>query len=297
MDKDKTKNNTSNSPIVASEFQNSFGFPTSRLETPYTRGIVDEINTADKELASVTEFSIVELNKLKKRYKSEQERNWFARMYPDVMKGDYGVGVSIHSDQRPEIIMKHEYSIQGYDIDGTDDATLGVSSGKALGDSTFFMPRKYFEEHGSVWFTMVIRFPTIMEHEMNPLHNVDMANPTFKQIAGNPDIIAGEEPASDDLDSWSTETGNIDIGTLPYGQWYRHQCNYVDIKYDKLQGYPWINSGTITNHQQAVYVQSNEYNDIFQSKRFGNAQAHVAFKMNSYSNIPDPRTSIFAGSR
>ena len=124
-----------------------------------------------------------------------------------------------------------------------------------------------------------------------------MAAPTYKEIAGDWDIVSSEPPATDDLDSWSTETGNIDIGTLPYGQWYRWHPNFIDIQYDNLLGYPFLNSGTITNHQQAVYNQSGEYDDIFQSKRLGNAQAQCALKISCHRKFPDPRSSIFAGAK
>lgn len=292
-----TNHTATNSPIVASVSQQNYGFPCSRLPTPWNRGIVSGITTADTDLASVNDFSIIDLNALKARYKTEQERDWFMKQYPEIMKGAFGTGVSpnIGSQEFPEMLFKNTYSVQGYDIDGTDDATLGVSSGKAIGTGAYIMPRKYFPEHGALWIMALVRFPTIMEHEMHPLAGTDMSAPTYKQLAGDPDIVSAEPPASDDLDSWSTETGNIDIGTLPFGQHYRWQPNVVHSQYDTLLGYPFINSGTITNHQQAVYIQSGEYDDIFQSKRLGNAQAQCAFKVNAYRKFPGPKSSIFAG--
>ena len=206
----------SNSPIVSSVWINDFGFPCARPATPWSRGIVSGITTDDTELASATEFSIIALEQLKGRYKSELERDWFYNQYPEIMSGQFGTGVSIDTDQRPELLFREKFSIQGYDVDGHDDATLGVSSGKALGNGGFRMKRKYFNEHGAIWVVMIPRFPTILENEMHPLENVDMSEPTYKEIAGDNEIISVEPPFADDLDSWTTETGNVDIGTIPY---------------------------------------------------------------------------------
>jgi hypothetical protein len=269
----------------------------SRPPTPWSRGIVSGITTADYELSAATEFSIIALDQLKGRFKSEQERDWFYKQYPEVMSGQFGTGVSIDTDQRPELLFKHKFSIQGYDVDGHDDSTLGVSSGKAIGNGGFAMPRKYFNEHGSLWVFIVLRFPTLLLNEMHPLENTGMAEPTYKQIAGDNEIISVEPPASDDLDSWTTETGTVDIGTLPYGQWYRWQPSKVHPYYDDLLGYPFLAGSTITNHQEAVYTQPNEYDDVFQSDRLGNAQCQSVFKVNALRSLAGPRSSIYAGAR
>ena len=104
----------SNSPIVASVPLQNFGFACARLATPWARGVVSDLTTADYELSSATEFSIIALDQLKARFKTEQERIWFYKQYPDVMSGQFGTGVSIDTDQRPELCFRHKFSIQGY---------------------------------------------------------------------------------------------------------------------------------------------------------------------------------------
>jgi len=293
-----TNHTALNSPIVASDFQNKFGFPCSRLPTPWARGIVSGITTADTDFDTASStYSIISLNQLKARYRSELERDWFYQQYPDIMKGEFGTKVNIDTDERPDMLFKHDFPINGYDIDGTDDVTLGVSSGKAIGTGAYIMPRKYFPEHGALWIMLLIRFPTIVENEMHPLAGITNAAPSYKMIAGDNGIVAAEPPATEDLDEWTTSTGNIDVGTMPYGQHYRWQPNHVHTQYDEILGMPFINSTQITNHQEAVYIQSNEYNDVFQSKKLGNAQAQCAFKINALRNFPAPSTSIFAGSK
>ena len=59
---------SSNSPILASVFQNKYGYPMARLATPWSRGNLISTDSSDTDLASVSAFSIIDLNKLQKRY-------------------------------------------------------------------------------------------------------------------------------------------------------------------------------------------------------------------------------------
>ena len=77
-----------------------YGFPIGRLKTPITTGVTTTTLPADREVSTAgTVLDILDLNKIMNRYASEQERDYFAIYYNDVMKM-WGSGVNIDADEK-----------------------------------------------------------------------------------------------------------------------------------------------------------------------------------------------------
>ena len=275
-----------------------YGKKVAWLKTLWSTGIDSNMEDADhrvniSEVSGTDYFDILDLGKVKARYKTELKRDFFARRYNDVMKEVWGTGVNIDADERPELCMKQSFWMSGYDIDGQGDANLGQFSGKVASTGGMNMNRKYFNEHGAVWFMAVIRFPTLNVDEQDYLNH--KVNPSYKEIAGDHQVIGAEPPVILNGDDYfvGTSAGN-DLGTIPYGQWYRHKANRVHTDFRELEGYAFIPSAP-TDKQAARYVESSYYDSVFQTDQLAHWNASINVNILKMSAVPTAGSNIFAG--
>lgn len=271
-----------------------YGYPVSRLKTPFTTGITKTTATSDHQIdmSATHTLDILDLNKIMHRYASEQERDYFAIYYNDVMKM-WGSGVNIDADERPELIARKTFSLSGHDVNGSADANLGDFSGKAIGVQQFGFGRKFFPEHGSLWIMATVRFPTILYHEATPLHV--NANPNYNEIAGEYGLASSMEPVTDTMDSWTTDAGATAIGTIPWGQWYRYHQNHIHAKYETVGGFPFQTSSDLGSLPKALYIDSSRYDGMFHTVQLGHAQNQSLIKLSGTRIFPTARESLYAG--
>lgn len=286
-----------NSPLDGDADMRLYGFPCARLKTPWTTGIDGTIVDADRRFALTdgnTTLDIIDLEQAKKTYKTQVEREWFANRYTDVLKNTFGSGVNIDADQRPELLNRMTVGISGHDVDGTDDATLGSHVGKAIAGHQFNVRRKFIPEGGAVWVMALVRFPTLHHREYHPI--LQQAQ-DYLRIAGDYDAVRMQPPAPDTLNTWTQppSISNHDLGTIAYGQWYRHQQNVVHVNYEAIDGYPFLGTGQFGGHRSAVYVGETDYDDMFQSESLGQWQSQAAIRVSVKRRFPTARDSLFAG--
>jgi hypothetical protein len=259
-----------------------------------------ETDSSDKEVPvgnSGTTMDLTDFAKQQGRYKSELKREWFGQRYADIMKELYGSSINKDVEPYPELIMRNTNWLSGYDVDGTDDATLGTYSGKAVGVAGMRFPSKFFAEHGALWIMALVRFPPVIYWEQHYLTKPAQAEPTYKEISGDPDILANEPPMDlVDGDVWFQNSGSNALGRSPYGQWYREHPHFVHPNYLTVDGHPFLNYAP-TTQATCAYHTSTLYDDIFSSLKLKHwqCQAHIGIKAKRV--VPDPRTSIFAGTR
>lgn len=295
-----TNHTSSNSPLLNTADQLKYGYAMTRLKTPWSTGInYDDLTTGDKTVnipvGATADLDIVMLEQVKKRYGTEAELEWFQHYYKDIMKGKFGAGgVNPDADQRPTMLMRKTYDINGHDINGSGDANLGDFSGRGIGNNKFIMPRRMFNEHGSVWLVAGVRFPTILLEEQNPLHV--NANPSYLELAGEAELVKTQEPKDLVLDDWCQGTsGAVAGGKIPYGQEYRYHTNIIHRDYRFLQGYPYLHFQTISSMLKAQYINSAEYDPVFSTLQLGHAQSRGRIMMLKHSSYPTQRQSIYAG--
>src|SRR5437016_2279228 len=60
---------------------------------------------------------------------TDQERDYFMQRYHDVISS-FGGNTSYDADNRPLIVMRSNLWASGYDVDGTDQTSLGQFSGR-----------------------------------------------------------------------------------------------------------------------------------------------------------------------
>jgi len=271
----------------------AYGLPCAQLKRIWNAAPLTTVGTGDYRLPlSSGEVDLYQFADLQGRLKTEQARDWFSVRYQDILNYSWGTTVNIDADQRPELVMHTRQWLSGYDVDGTDDATLGTYAGKAQTIAKMYIPKKFFPEHGSLWLMMLVRIPPIHEDESHYL--VTHAEPTYKVIAGDPDVIRRNGPIDlQNSDIFVGHTG-ASIGTTPFAQWYREQPHMMHDDYTNAAGHPFLNF-TPSSRNAVVYLTHTMYDGMFASTmlKHWNSQSFVSVTADRY--IPPAESSIFAG--
>ena len=271
-----------------------YGESAAHLKNIWTAPLPDQESTHqdfDYDSGDTGSMDIRDLQKAYGQLQTEQERELFAQRYRDVMHL-FGGSTPYDGDNRPEMIMKSTFWASGYDVDGTDQSTLGQFSGRVQQSFKHRIPRKYIPEHGVIWTVAVTRFPPSHMEERHYL--VQHPSPTYEEISGDPAIVANEPPmslkVSDLFDTGST--GNIDLdGRFAFGQWYRYQPDFVHTKYREIQGFPFLDSTSQITLNGAFYVNPLSYDDCFQTTQLGHWNIQARSNAKVFRQIPTTRDS------
>jgi len=241
-------------------------------------------------------LDVRDLAAIQGRYKTVQQKNWFAQFYTDILEQRWDTaGVNTDADKRPDYLGRATQFLSGQDVNGTDDATLGSYVGKTLDRVSFNMPRRVFAEHGNVWLLAVLRYPLVHTKEQHPL--LSNPSPNGQLLLGDPTLWSNEQPVEFDPGNWmaggSIFTPNQDV-MQPYGQEYRYQPNRIHPNFEQIPGYPFTQWDSATPAPFYYYF-NNEYADTFQTTQIGQWQAHMSAKVTKYTSIPGGVNSIMAG--
>jgi hypothetical protein len=240
-------------------------------------------------------LDIRDLAQIQGRYKTVQEKNWFAQFYSDILEKRYGTTVNADADMRPDYLGRTTQFLSGEDINGTDDATLGSYVGKTLDRVNFSMPRRAFPEHGNVWVMAVLRYPMLHTKEQHPL--LATAQPDPQLLMGDAELWANEPTVQFNPSDWlagGSVYTPVANNQQPYGQEYRYQPNRVHPNFETIPGYPFTAWDTV-NAYEWYYYNNDEYKDTFQTTQIGQWQAHLKVNCSKYSTIPAGTSSIMAG--
>src|SRR5260370_35564316 len=71
---------------------------------------------------------------------TDQERDYFMQRYHDVISS-FGGKTSYDADNRPLLVMRSNLWASGYDVDGTDQTSLGQFSGRVQQTYKHSVPR------------------------------------------------------------------------------------------------------------------------------------------------------------
>src|SRR5207248_5343319 len=81
---------------------------------------------------------------------SDLERDYFMQRYHDVISS-FGGKTSYDADNRPLLVMRSNLWASGYDVDGTDQTSLGQFSGRVQQTYKHSVPRFFVPEHGTMF--------------------------------------------------------------------------------------------------------------------------------------------------
>src|SRR5437762_1034138 len=82
---------------------------------------------------------------------TDQERDYFMQRYHDVISS-FGGKTSYDADNRPLLVMRSNLWASCYDVDGTDQTSLGQFSGRVQQTYKHSVPRFFVPEHGTFFF-------------------------------------------------------------------------------------------------------------------------------------------------
>src|SRR5262245_38890055 len=89
---------------------------------------------------STTSIDIMGLQAAYANLHTDQERDYFMQRYHDVISS-FGSKTSYDADNRPLLVMRSNLWASGYDVDGTDQTSLGQFSGRVQQTYNHSMPR------------------------------------------------------------------------------------------------------------------------------------------------------------
>ena len=252
-------------------------------------------DAADYEVTVTSgKFDIRDLAKTRAQLRTEIDREYFGRRYNDLMKGQFGSGVNIDADVRPELLGTYRRWFGGYDAEGGDDASLGQLQGKSSTVVQFGLPRRYFAEHGIVHVVGTVRYPFIHHDERHYYGRVN--NPSYLELAGDPELLMMEHTRHQAPRDYFNSADTTSMGEEPYGQWWRHHPNILHPLFENADGYPYLtDSNSVEDRVKRVVVQSDAYDDMFITNQYGHWQAYLKIGLMADRIIPGVKHSMYAG--
>ena len=119
---------------------------------------------------------------------------------------------------------------------------------------------------------------------------------TYTDLAGDPALIGNLPPREISYqDLFRDGRPGIKI-KVAESIWYRTHPDYVNYKYQLLEGFPFLDDapGTTSGDdlQKAILIDHNDYNACFQSQQLLQWNNQARYNVNVYRHIPTVRDSI-----
>jgi len=269
-----------------------WGLECANLKRIWSTGVPNNVTPSDYEVDVTSgELSLLDLSQQQGHYRTEIEREFFNVRYRDIVNS-FGGHTQTSADERPTLLVRSSFWASGYDVDGTDVASLGKFSGRVSQAFRFKVPRWHVPEHGTIWVMALVRFPPIFYEERNYLEQI--VDPTYADISGDPAIYENMPPVSMTGSDLFRNGSGASLGYMPFGQWYRTQANNVHSQYTALAGYPFLDANP-SNITEAVLVNSEDYDNMFQTLQLGHYNFQCTINAPFMRRLPSARSSIMAG--
>src|SRR5258708_13144556 len=108
--------------------------------------------------SSCTSIGIIGLEGGYGNFHTDQERDYFMQRCHDVISS-FGGKTSYDADNRPLLVMRSNLWASGYDVDGTDQTSLGQFSGRVQQPSKHSVPRFFFPHLATLFLLHLFLFP------------------------------------------------------------------------------------------------------------------------------------------
>src|SRR5699024_10167015 len=113
--------------------------------------------------------------------------------YHDVISS-FGGKTSYDTDNRPLLVMRSNLWASGYDVDGTDQTSLGQFSGRVQQTYKHSVPRLFVHEHGTMFTLALVRFPTTATIDIQYLYAKCAVSYTYIAVVF---VLSGNLPSRD----------------------------------------------------------------------------------------------------
>jgi len=264
------------------------GFACQHLKTMWSAP-VDSAYQATWDVDPNTDGTIdlVNLNAQYGRLHTEQERSLFMKRYRDVIES-FGGYTTIDADSRPKLLMRSKFWASGYDVDGTDQSTLGQFSGRVQQTFNHKIPRWFCPEHGVVITLALVRFPPVVSGEIPYL----CGNPSidYSLISGDPAIVGNQ--SSQTIDMKHVLPQNDGTIRVPYAQYMRYHPSHVDESYEDIGDFPFLEDYALNTGYAAGTIVTTSYDDAFQTRQLGHWNIQCKFNDTIYRNLPSARDAL-----
>src|SRR5580698_213083 len=160
-----------------------YGFRCCHLKNIWTAPLPPETELSRQMTTSTTSIDIMGLQAAYANLHTDQERDYFMQRYHDVISS-FGGKTSYDADNRPLLVMRSNLWASGYDVDGTDQTSLGQFSGRVQQTYKHSVPRFFVPEHGTMFTLALVRFPPTATKEIQYLNAKGAL--TYTDIAGDP---------------------------------------------------------------------------------------------------------------
>src|SRR5207245_369871 len=120
-----------------------YGFRCCHLKNIWTAPLPPETELSRQMTTSTTSIDIMGLQAAYANLHTDQERDYFMQRYHDVISS-FGGKTSYDADNRPLLVMRSNLWASGYDVDGTDQKSLGQFSGRVQQTYKHSVPRFFF---------------------------------------------------------------------------------------------------------------------------------------------------------
>lgn len=266
-----------------------FGVRACNLKTIWTAPLPPDTETSHSMDTEANSIDIMGLQAAYAQLHTEQERDYFMTRYRDIVN-EFGGSTSYDADNRPLLVMHSEFWASGYDVDGTDQSSLGQFSGRVQQTFKHSVPRFFCPEHGTMFTLALVRFPPTHEMEMHYL--VGKEDLTYTDLACDPALMANLPPREVNMSQFF-HSGSVSAKfKIAEGQWYRMQPDRVALPYNYLDGFPFYSAIPSDDIEQRVLVNTDNYDEVFQSMQLAHWNMQTKFNCTIYRNMPTTRDSI-----
>lgn len=281
----------SHGPTNIGDRTGRYGFAVSNLKNIWTAPLPPERGRREWSSEIEDNRAVVNLQALNQGYAelhTEQERELFGQRYRDII-GINGGKVNVDADNRPTLLMRSTQWASGYDVDGTDQTSLGQHTGRVSQVLNHKVPRFFCAEHGTIWTMATVRFPPSHTNEVDYL--ALKPNPTYHEIMGDSALALNSPPIEVDVTNFFPNA----VASLPWkiasNQWFRYQADRVHPLYAGLEGYPFQSKIPATDDEQ-MYVKSYDYQSMFQTTQLAHWNVQARNNVTVHRILPSARDAI-----
>src|SRR5204863_7478241 len=118
----------------------SYVFCCCHLKSIWTAPLLPATQLSRQMMTSPASIAIMGLQAAYAKLHTAPERDYFMQRYHDVIS-TFGGKTSYDADNRPLLVMRSNLWASGYDVDGTDQTSLGQFSGRVQQTYKHSVPR------------------------------------------------------------------------------------------------------------------------------------------------------------
>src|SRR5215510_12769476 len=189
------------------------------LKNIWTAPLPPETELSRQMTTSTTSIDSMGLQAAYANLHTDQERDYFMQRYHDVISS-FGGKTSYDADNRPLLVMRSNLWASGYDVDGTDQTSLGQFSGRVQQTYKHSVPRFFVPEHGTMSTLALVRFPPTATKEIQYLNAKGAL--TYTDIAGDPVLYGNLPPREISMKDVFRSGDSSKKFKIAEGQWYRY---------------------------------------------------------------------------